>query len=73
MEKKQGYYCSKPKNINILNTEKTQGYYVGSATNMTRLFIFITFLFMLILSSVSFYFGTRLGSLENRISTLEEK
>ena len=46
-----------------------QGYYVGSASNITRLFILVIFLFTIIISCISFYYGKELGRLEQKIDS----
>ncbi len=59
-------------NVNVqIGSEK--GYYVGSASNMARLFIMISVLFGLIMSGACFYFASRLSIAEYKIETLESK
>ena len=59
-------------NVNVqIGSEK--GYYVGSASNMARLFIMISLLFGLIMSGACFYFARRLSIAEYKISILESK
>lgn len=59
-------------NVNVqIGSEK--GYYVGSASNMARLFIMISLLFGLIMSGACFYFASRLSIAEYKISILESK
>lgn len=75
-----GYYTNdliynqkphKPKkgynNNTVQNVTVPQGYYVGSASNITRLFILIIFLFTVFLTSACYYYGKELGKLEQRI------
>lgn len=70
-----GYYTNSNPNYKprgggntIQNVTPPQGYYVGSASNMARLFIFIVFLFSIFLSSACFYYGRELGRLEQKIN-----
>lgn len=59
-------------NVNVqIGSER--GYYVGSASNMARLFIMISVLFGLIMSGACFYFASRLSIAEYKISNLESK
>lgn len=59
-------------NVNVqIGSER--GYYVGSASNMARLFIMISVLFGLIMSGACFYFVSRLSIAEYKIETLESK
>ncbi len=63
---------SKPRrsgNNTVQNVTQPQGYYLGSATNITRLFIFVIFLFTIIISCISFYYGKELGRLEQKIDS----
>lgn len=59
-------------NVNVqIGSEK--GYYVGSATNMTRLFIMLSVLFGIVMTGASFYFASRLSIVEYKIELLESK
>lgn len=59
-------------NVNVqIGSEK--GYYVGSASNMARLFIMISVIFGLVMSGACFYFASRLSIAEYKISNLESK
>ena len=62
---------SKPKGGNNVtqNINPPQGYYVGSASNMARIFILILFLIMLSFSGVCYYYGKELGRLEQKIDS----
>lgn len=53
----------------IQNITPPQGYYLGSASNMARLFILVIFLFTIIISCISFYYGKELGRLEQKIDS----
>lgn len=71
-----GYYTNsnpnyKPKGGNNVtqNVNPPQGYYVGSASNMARLFILIAFLFSIFFASACFYYGRELGRLEQKIDS----
>ena len=59
---------SKDCNNTIQNVSAPQGYYVGSASNITRLFILVIFLFMIFFSSACYYYGRELGRLEQKIN-----
>lgn len=50
------------------NVSAPQGYYVGSASNITRLFILVIFLFTVFFSSACYYYGRELGRLEQKIN-----
>lgn len=70
-----GYYTNSNPNYKprgggntIQNVTPPQGYYVGSASNMARLFIFIIFLFSIFFTSACFYYGRELGRLEQKIT-----
>lgn len=70
-----GYYTNSNPNYKprgggntIQNVNPPQGYYVGSASNMARLFIFIVFLFSIFFASACFYYGRELGRLEQKIN-----
>jgi hypothetical protein len=56
-------------NNTVQNVTSPQGYYVGSASNITRLFILVIFLFTIIISCISFYYGKELGRLEQKIDS----
>ena len=59
-------------NVNVqIGSEK--GYYVGSASNMARLFIMTCVLFGIVLCCCCFYFASRLSVAEYKIQTLESK
>jgi hypothetical protein len=49
---------------------QSSGYYVGSASNMTRIYVLIMFLFMVLFSGFTFYYGERLGDLQTQIDQL---
>lgn len=67
-----GLYRGQPKNVNIQNTApQKEGYYVGSATNMARLFIFIITLFSIVMTGMGFYIGHRIGALEKTIEQIQ--
>jgi hypothetical protein len=69
-----GLYRKPQKSINIQNiNQEKEGFYVGSATNMARLFIFIILLFSIVLTSMGFYIGSRIGSLETEIALLKKE
>jgi hypothetical protein len=69
-----GLYRKLERHINIQNVnQEKEGFYVGSATNMARLFIFIIILFSVILTSMGFYIGARIGSLETEIALLKKE
>ena len=59
-------------NVNVQIGSK-KGYYVGSASNMARLFIMISVIFGLVMSGACFYFASRLSIAEYKISNLESK
>lgn len=59
-------------NVNV-QIGNERGYYVGSASNMARLFIMISVLFGLIMSGACFYFASRISIAEYKIETLENK
>lgn len=62
------------RNVNIQNVnQEKNGYYVGSASNMARLFILILVLFAVVMTSMGFYIGTRIGSLETEIELLKKE
>ncbi len=69
-------------NVGDINVKvgKEEGYYVGSASNMGRLLIFISILFMSVLCGICYMFGKADGEILNelnnkevRIKTLESK
>ena len=71
-----GYYNNsdiQPKrrsgNNTIQNINTSQGYYVGSASNITRLFILVIFLFSLVLTFMGYYYGKELGRIEQKIDS----
>lgn len=62
------------RNVNIQNVnQEKNGYYVGSASNMARLFILTLVLFAVVMTSMGFYIGTRIGSLETEIELLKKE
>ena len=57
-------------NINIRDKEK-QGYYVGSASNMARLFIFISLVFGVLVGYVMAKQSSDYNNLNRRVEVLE--
>lgn len=57
-------------NINIGDKEK-QGYYVGSASNMARLFIFISLVFGVLVGYVMAKQSSDYNNLNRRVEVLE--
>ena len=57
-------------NINIGDEEK-QGYYVGSASNMARLFIFISLVFGVLVGYVMAKQSSDYNNLNRRVEVLE--
>lgn len=57
-------------NVSVqIGSEK--GYYVGSASNMTRLFIFCNILWAFVLGLACYFGGVQIGNLEHRVEFLE--
>lgn len=51
--------------------EQKEGYYAGSATNMTRLFIMCNVVWAIVFGLFAYFQGVEIGNLENRVSVLE--
>ena len=51
--------------------EHKEGYYTGSATNMTRLFIMCNVVWAIVFGLFAYFEGVKMGNLENRVAVLE--
>ena len=54
-------------NNTVQNVTIPQGYYLGSASNITRLFILVIFLFTILFSFACYHYGKEIGRLEQKI------
>lgn len=52
--------------------EQKEGYYAGSATNMTRLFIMCNVVWAIVFGLFAYFQGVQIGNLENKVAVLEE-
>lgn len=57
-------------NVNVQIGDK-EGIYAGSATNMTRLFIFCNVIWAIVFGGFAYYVGIQQGNLETRVEFLE--
>lgn len=58
-------------NVNVQIGDK-EGYYVGSASNMARLFIFCGILWAVVFAAYAYYNGVKIGNLETKVAYLEK-